>query len=542
MPIPSNPVPRICAALLLLALRPVPPTAAAPSPPDPPRVDLLFGMPDEHPRPGDRCGNEPCRRLLEAIEGAEDQILFAVYGMRDQSELLDALLAAKKRGVEVRGVVDRERGGGYLYSSTPEWIRRLGPETIRDDAGSQRGDGPGGSARCSAPEGFDGWVQCLAYDLGDRWLLATHASREPVTSDPIMHHKFFIVDGARVWTGSANISDSGTGGYNANAVLDVVSSAVATLYRREWEQLWNGSFHGDKTGDGVDRVRVGDSEVFAFFSPQDRALRWAVQARIARARERIDVGIFFLTDTYVAAELIGAHRRGVRVRVIVDATSATNGYTKHELLRAAGVPLRLEPWGGKMHMKAAAFDGEWLVAGSMNWTAAGQRTNDENTLMIRSSPLAEEFHEVHGRLWDSIPARWGEPGARPDPESFDSGDSCSDGADNDFDELVDEADPGCGAEPPPLPELPPHWFASPEDVGPEDGGRLEANAGSFQVLRAVPCDPNYPEDWMCLPQHERWRRLRCRFLPYWGFRVLRPDPYRFDGDLDGVACESRPRP
>ena len=76
-------------------------------------------------------------------------------------------------------------------------------------------------------------------------------------------------------------------------------------------------------------------------------MRRAVEPLLERARRPIDVAVFYLTNKYVTADLIAAHRRGVRVRVIVDATSAENGYTKHELLREAGIPVRVENWAAR---------------------------------------------------------------------------------------------------------------------------------------------------------------------------------------------------
>ena len=49
---------------------------------------------------------------------------------------------------------------------------------------------------------------------------------------------------------------------------------------------------------------------------------------------------FYLTSKELASALIKAHLRGVKVRVINDATSARNEYTKHEALRAAGIDVK----------------------------------------------------------------------------------------------------------------------------------------------------------------------------------------------------------
>ena len=51
-----------------------------------------------------------------------------------------------------------------------------------------------------------------------------------------MHNKFFIIDRQYIWTGSANISDTGTGGYNANVIASINSNYLAKHYLIEFEQ------------------------------------------------------------------------------------------------------------------------------------------------------------------------------------------------------------------------------------------------------------------------------------------------------------------
>lgn len=48
------------------------------------------------------------------------------------------------------------------------------------------------------------------------------------------------------------------------------------------------------------------------------------------------------------------------------------------------------------------------------------------------------------------------------------------------------------------------------------------------------CDPAYPD--VCIPPPPP--DLDCADIPYRNFRVLPPDPHRFDGDHDGIGCES----
>lgn len=48
------------------------------------------------------------------------------------------------------------------------------------------------------------------------------------------------------------------------------------------------------------------------------------------------------------------------------------------------------------------------------------------------------------------------------------------------------------------------------------------------------CDPSYPT--VCIPPPPP--DLDCKDIPYNRFQVLPPDPHRFDGDDDGIGCES----
>lgn len=459
-----------------------PETLEAPTPVDPAgSIRLLLHEPSGRTALSEACDIELCTSLLELIEGAQTSVDFAIYGLRGQPKILAALEAAKARGVRVRGIVDRDVAGANYYRDTDAMARSLG--TVRDDRKVDavlereqkqydRANKFESEPSCARPDGFDGYVQCLAYDLGDRCLLATHASRDRFDRDDdgdskvfnkIMHHKFFVVDDRYVWTGSTNVSDSDAGGYSANVVVVLDSKTLAGWYTREFETMWvDGKHHQKKPKSGELRATVGDAEVQLLFSPQDKPMAEGVRPLLKRAKKRIDVAVFFLTHKAITKDLIDAHRRGVEVRVILDATAATNGYTKHELLREIGIPVKVEAWGGKMHMKSAAVDGEWVIAGSMNWTSAGEYDNDENTLIIRSPELAGQYHQFFDRMWAAIPERWASE--NPDPESRDSGTSCSDGFDNDHDHLIDGQDPGCSDSPPRVPALPPHWVVPKDKI------------------------------------------------------------------------------
>ncbi len=448
---------------MLLALALLTPPAHADS------VKLILNDPTGRPAPMDSCDVEVCTSLVELIDNAKETVDLAFYGVRGQTRLLESLKAAKARGVRLRGVVDMDIANENYYSDTDQFLAIM--SMVKTDyevdfakKQSQK-DFTGSAFRCERPDGFNGPLQCLAMDLGDKCWIGAHVSRDDIEfKGDIMHNKFAIADGRHVWTGSTNASDSGIGGYKANLVTVVDSPTVAGWYTHEFEQMLKGQFHDTKSKQAPMRTRIDDdTSVQVLFSPQHKPITEAVRPLVQSARSSIDIGVFFLTHKELAQDLLNAHNRGVRIRVIIDATAAKNEYTKHEILRAAGIPVKVENFGGKMHAKSAVIDDEYLITGSMNWTGAGERGNDENTIIIRSAPLSRQYRAWFQTLWEAIPDKWLE--GRPDPEGRESGFACQDGTDNDFDHKADKEDEGCSANPPPLPPLPPGKIVDKPDEG-----------------------------------------------------------------------------
>ncbi len=363
--------------------------------------------------PGEHCDTEACRTLLDRIEHAKQHIDFAIYGILKQPQIFEALVAAKQRGVQIRGVVDRKKNGDYEYTDTENLVDKL--QTVRADALPQKNS----SKKSTQP--------AVLYD------------------DALMHNKFFVMDGRWVWTASANLSDTDLTGYNANLAVLFDSPELAAQFTQEVDQMYErGLFHRRKKLLALPEISIGQDRVRAFFPPKGNMAK-KLLTQIHDAKESIDVAIFYFTHKDLARDLILAHRRGVKVRVILDATAARNLYSLHAQIRDAGIPLKVENWGGKMHAKSVVIDGRFVVVGSTNWTKAGFARNDENLLVLDSPSQAALAQQWFDALWASIPERW--LVEDPDPESWDSGSACTDGIDNDFDYAIDRADAGCAPKP-----------------------------------------------------------------------------------------------
>ena len=55
-----------------------------------------------------------------------------------------------------------------------------------------------------------------------------------------------------------------------------------------------------------------------------------------------------------------------------------------------------------------------------------------------------------------------------------------------------------------------------------------------QTQSEISCDPSYPD--VCIPPYPP--DLDCGEISFKNFKVLPPDPHRFDGDKDGIGCQS----
>lgn len=405
-------------------------------------LKIITNSPIDKIGPSSECNEDICYSLLELIDNSNSSIEFAIYGVRGQPEILDALKSAKDRGVEIRGVLDKDVNNKSYYRDTPK-LEKIFKEKIRDDFNydletkkilSKKKYSE--NNKCQRPKDTNGPLQCFEGK--------GYASKNPFPfKGDIMHNKFFIIDDQYVWTGSANISDTGIGGYNANNVVVLDSKFFAKYYLEEFEQLYSGKFHRRKAVARHKDIskKIDSANISLVFSPKGYAME-KIFPIIKDAKQSIDIPIFFLTHNAVSKELVKAHNRGVTVRIIIDATGASNGYSKHQYLRDNGIKVKVENWGGKMHMKTAIIDQMHIIIGSMNWTKNGVTKNDENTLIIKNAPAkALQLSKFFNEMWLSIPDKWLDEDAKA--ESQDSINSCTDKIDNDFDKLIDNKDIKC---------------------------------------------------------------------------------------------------
>lgn len=140
----------------------------------------------------------------------------------------------------------------------------------------------------------------------------------------------------------------------------------------------------------VDVGRVPPIEVY--FSPRDGATE-AIVREIDRARSEILVQAYSFTSAPIAQALLKAHKRGVRVEVILDKSQKTQKYSSVTFLVNQGIRTYIDARHAIAHNKIIIADKSVVITGSFNFTKAAEEKNAENLLIIRSQELAKPYLE-----------------------------------------------------------------------------------------------------------------------------------------------------
>ena len=231
-------------------------------------------------------------------------------------------------------------------------------------------------------------------------LAVVRAADIPIVPDGrrgLMHHKFMVVDGEWVETGSANYTDREAYRNNNNAII-VHSRALAENYSAEFEKMFAGQF-GQAKPRGVPHpvTSLMGARVENYFSPSDRAAshvaRW-----IAAARQRVHFLAFSFTQDGLGDAALQRARAGVEVGGVFEGSGTTNEASEFRRLKEAGLDVLLDgnPWN--LHHKVIVIDDRVSIFGSFNFSNNADRDNDENLLIVEDVGLARAFEEEYQRV------------------------------------------------------------------------------------------------------------------------------------------------
>lgn len=345
------------------------------------------------------CATYICKAVVEKINSAQKSIDIAAYGWVSIPKIDNALKNAIVRGVKLRYVYDFDKHK-KIYPDNKNVVDIA--EASKNDADSDK-----------------------ASEIGHH-----------------MHNKFMVIDNEKIMTGSLNFSDTDFSAHNSNFVAFINSKEIAQIYTDEFEQMLSGKFHSDKKKrSNYSKYIVGNSEIEVYFSPQDKTIKNHLKKYINSAKKYIYIPAFIITYEEFEGPILSAHKRGVDIKIITDATTARARRSCIQNFRDNNIPVKIENYAGKIHSKSIIIDDEYVIAGSMNFSNSGENHNDENTLIIKNERLAKFYREFFEYFWNKIPDKY--LTKYPHAEGPESVGSCFDGIDNDYDGKIDSADKGC---------------------------------------------------------------------------------------------------
>ena len=308
--------------------------------------------------------------LVRRLDGATKSIdccLYSISGSVGQT-VASALVRAKNRGVDVRVIVEKDNLAAGTGTTFSQIIGPAGIPWIADDFDAING-GAG-----------------------------------------LMHNKFVIVDAggfanqAWVWTGSWNLTDNGTYDDAQNA-MEVQDQALAKAYTMEFEEMWGSttalpnaaaSRFGARKLDNTPHVfSIGGLPVELYFSPSDRTTS-AISQTLGGATSSVNFALLTFTRADLASTLKAKKNLGLKVRGVLD--NGTDSGSQYSFLSSGGVDVRLKVGGsGLLHHKYAIVDAEkndarhFTITGSHNWSNSAETSNNENTLIVESASVANQY-------------------------------------------------------------------------------------------------------------------------------------------------------
>lgn len=139
-------------------------------------------------------------------------------------------------------------------------------------------------------------------------------------------------------------------------------------------------------------LTLNNTPLQGFFSPNGGCTEAIIQ-EISNAKKEILVQAYSFTSQPIAKALLSAHKRGIKVQVVLDKSQKSQKYTSAAFLANVGIPTYIDPVHAIAHNKVMIIDQETVITGSFNFTKAAEEKNAENLLIIKSKDLAKPYIE-----------------------------------------------------------------------------------------------------------------------------------------------------
>jgi phosphatidylserine/phosphatidylglycerophosphate/cardiolipin synthase-like enzyme len=219
--------------------------------------------------------------------------------------------------------------------------------------------------------------------------------------ESLMHNKFTVIDRLEVWSGSMNYT-ANDAYRNDNNLIRIRSTLLAEDYITEFNEMFEQDLFGADSLSATPHpwVEVNGSELEVYFSPDDGVASHILD-QITSAQESIYFLAYAFSADNIAHAMLRRAQAGVSLAGVFDKSqvAASKGSSDYDFLRLAGLDVRLDANSKTMHDKIILLDGKSVITGSYNFTAAAEKKNDENILMIHNADITALYLQDFQRIY-----------------------------------------------------------------------------------------------------------------------------------------------
>ena len=315
-------------------------------------------------------GEQALPQVLAGLDSAKKSICYETYnflpGDPVAEQVADKLIAAQKRGVQVRVVVDAVGAREFPLHSN-KTVQRL----------------------------IAAGVQVKSYNPID-----SISDADPNRD----HRKDIVIDGSTAFIGGMNTSAQWMGGPEVKGrwhdlfskVQGPATQQIANAFASSWTASGGSPFDVASLG-APSQKPAGDvpMRIITHVPGKDQNIRAAYLGLIDHATKSINVENSFPMEDDVMDALCGAAQRGVNVRYIVGSDQGLLGdanRTRFQTLLDAGVHVYVYPT--RVHTKSMSVDGKVCTIGSSNLDTIALSHNREIINLIQDPKTTAQFDQA----------------------------------------------------------------------------------------------------------------------------------------------------
>ncbi|MFA5183072.1 MAG: phospholipase D-like domain-containing protein [Syntrophales bacterium] len=142
----------------------------------------------------------------------------------------------------------------------------------------------------------------------------------------------------------------------------------------------------------VDITLFAPTTAQVYFSPEGGCTD-AILKAISHARSEILIQAYSFLSPSIAQALIVAHRRGVKVELILDKSERQEGLTPPTEMANAGIPVYLDAVHAIANNRIIIIDHKTIITGSFNFNKTSEEMNAENLLILQTEALAKIYRD-----------------------------------------------------------------------------------------------------------------------------------------------------